>query len=750
MRQLYDIKKYSGGAQDSTKTLNMRKFLSLTAALGLTFIACSSMQRNPAGDRAPSSRSPSAHLDENRKIDCSDPSYVNEPAEFNLLFRRYLGVLDDSLENYMSGASSAAQKARLKASFLRARERYRWEILHYVSTRDPKSCFTPELDVMTVCAQVNMSRKFETVNGALKLQLANGFDLVRPRALSSTGYLSSWKLTYRKDPNQIAAVLSDKDGDGFIDHWLFAGKLRSKVTTSTREFLGVSWSVEETHYGFDAARQRDLRTTGLGDSLRWMDSGSLCTSMFSDPMRMIGYASKSEAWMLTESIVTRNQIANAAFAGFLTGYQIGTRGAVMGATALAKDTAQGIYVLGKGAAMGVKDIAAALSRRSTYENLHRSLKTFQSNLGDTLAQCYVEHGESLMFALQCTEEKYLRKAVELGGSAASEAQELGAQAVTWARNKIRQCTTVSGNEEAFAECMGQISLLAATSAAGGGIANASSRLALTSTNAGTRILGRAGVLTAEWVIDPIGIGTFGTTQFSRLSAAIKRVQRDLPKLTEADQLAIRKYLEDVGAHTLRADGTPPPRLTDEVIGRLRSAGGWNERDLAALVRGALDDMPPKVRQVRDELSLVSHHGVRHSPSVVHDTLMKINRLPEGPQRDFALDVVRQLAPTALEDVVRRNTTLALIDNAYRLFAKDPSFILDPDRLAKSINTWDTPALESVLRTFSESADDLSRNSSKNAREALEASFRRNGSSRQSLAHWMGCLFEVCVRTGGAR
>jgi hypothetical protein len=708
------------------------------------------MQRNPASDRAPSSRSPSAHLDENRKIDCSDPAYANEAAEFNLLFRRYLGVLDDTLEARMQSAGNASQKARMKESFLRARERYRWEILHYVSTRDAKSCFTPELDVMTVCTQVNLSRKLEAVNGGLRIPLANGFDLIRPRSVPQPGYAPIWKLTYRKDPNQVGAVLTDRDGDGFIDHWLLAGKLRPKVTSSTREFLGISWTVEETHYGIDAARQKDLHTTPLGDTLRWMDSGSLCTSMFSDPMRMIDYASKSESWMATESVVTRNQIANAAFGGFLTGYQIGTRGFVMGATALAKDTAQGIYVLGKGAAMGVKDIAAALSRRSTYESMHRSLKTFQSNLGDTLARCYMDHGESLVFALQCTEEKYLRKAAELGGSAASEAQELGAQAVTWARNKLRQCTTVSGNEEAFAECMGQISLLAASSAAGGGIANASSRLALTSTNAGTRILGRAGVLTAEWVIDPIGIGTFGTTQFSRLSAAIKRVQRDLPKLAEADQLAIRKYLEEVGAHTLRADGTPPPRLDPAVSARLRASGAWNERDLAALVRGALDDVTPKVRQVRDELSLISHQGVRHSPATIHDTLLKVSRLPEGPQRDFALDVVRRLSPAALEDTVRRNTTLALVDNAYRLFAKDPAFVLDPDRLATAINTWDTPALESVLRTFSESADDLVRNSSKSAREVLETSFRRNGTSRESLTTWLGCIFDVCVRTGGVR
>lgn len=726
----------------------MRKILSLAATLGLTFIACSGM-RHPAGDRAPSSRSPSAHLEENRKIDCSDPAYANEASEFALLFRRYVNVLDDTLTARLSDAGSASQRARLKESFLRARERYRWEILHFVSTRDPKSCLPPELDLMTVCTQVNLPRKLSTEDGALKVQLANGFDLVRPRS-STHGYTPAWKLTYRKDPTQVAATLSDQDGDGFIDHWFLSGKLRPKVTTSTREFLGMSWTVEETHYVFDAAKQRDLRRTPLGDTLRLMDSGSLCTSMFSDPIRMLDYASKNEAWMATEAIVTRNQIANAAFAGFLTGYQVGTRGVVMGASTLAKDTAQGIYVLGKGAAMGVKDISHALSRRSTYESLHRSLKAFQSNLGDTLAQCYLENGESLVFALQCTEEKYLRKAAELARAGASQAHELGAQAVTWARNKIRQCTTVSGNEEAFAECMGQISLLAGTSAAGGGLANASSRLALTSTNTGTRILGRAGVLTAEWIIDPIGVGTFGTTQFSRLSAAVKRVQRDLPRLSEADQLAIRKYLEETGAHTLRADGTPAPRLDPGVVSRLRAAGSWNERDLAALIRGALDDVPARVRQVRDELSLISHQGVRHSPATVYDTLLKISRIPEGPQRDFALDVVRRLVPSALDDSVRRNTTLSLIDNAYRLFAKDPAFRLDADRLAKAINSWESPALEAVLRTFSESADDLARNSSMGAREALEASFRRNGSSRETLAHWMGCIFEVCVSTGGVR
>jgi hypothetical protein len=726
-----------------------RKNLSLTVVLASALMSCSGLQQGGVG-RAPDSRSPSALLEEKRKINCSDPAYARETDEFSSLFRRYLGVLDDTLLMRLSQERDPAQKARVRKSFLERREQYRWEILHYVSTRDSKTCFTPDLDIMNVCAQLHSPKKLVWDRGGLKIPLKNGFDLVRTKKFGEASYSNAWKLVPRKDATQIAAMLSDRDNDGFIDDVYLAGKLTQKTSLSSRNFFGISWDIEETDYGFSAGVRQNLYDTELGDALRYMDSGSLCSGVFGSPERVLERASLGQGWVASEAVVTRGQIASAAWSGFLSGYQVGTRGAVIGAVELAKGTAQGIYVLGKGAIMGVGSIARALSRESTYQSVFQAFRSYQNQLGDTLASCYLESGESLLFALECTESHYLKRASELGAQGASRAKDLGAQLVAWTRKKIQQCTTVSGNEESFAECMGQLSFLSLSSAAGGGVANVSSRLALTSTNAGARILGRAGVIAAEWLIDPIGLGTLGVSKVNRLSATLKRVQKDLPKLAPADELALRSYLEELSAHALRGVESAPPRLDPLINEQLKKAGAWEAQDLAALMRGALDDVSAPIRKVRDELSLVTEQGVRHSPAAVEATLLRVAQIPAGAHQDFALSVVRRLAPRTLSDPIRRNTTVSLIDRAYQVFSRQKEFALDPDRLARAINSWDPAAIEAVERTFVESAEELARNPSRSMREVLESELGRRGRTRDSITQWMGCVFDICARAGGVR
>jgi|GEM_PF-4152205 len=677
------------------------------------------------------------------KLLCDTGEGANIKKEIQTLTLDYLSNLNESGRAAASPKTSAQREA--------AREYSKVRLMQIMNEYDAASCFQGIAALSSLCPQLQSDKRIQAADASQQL-LGDGFKMMRKQIKTSSGLsYGAWQILA---PNgDIAGFAADKNRDGFVDYVALAGKYSNgaNTTSSDRNVKGMDWSIKESNGGISKMIEIDLLKEPYASSFGG-DAVDRCLDAPGNPATIVSLAAKEHNWKASDTVITNSTILAAAGLGGWEGLQKGARGATVGINAAADSTAHGLKTLFWDLPSGaVKMFSDPAKRDQLFAGINNAMAKLGAAPVEAWNQCLKETNNKFLESMNCFNNKVKSGAVKgldatwnVGGKIASA---IGSQ--------IKKCWTEEGAEyqggEYFAQCMGQISFYAATSAAGGGMVKAGTEIALKGGKL-AQASGRALAITGEWAVDQTGLATLGPNKLQKLGDVVKSTRNEAgqlidsgAKLDRVESQKINSYMNDYARHVSNPARHPAPVLDSSILKKVNAADPKAVERWQANVADAVGTVSPKYRSTADEiLASAAYKDAKKSGQKVPSSeeitnlMKKIEKNSTIADKDVALDVVKKLKPEKIGDAVAQNSNLNFIKEMTDFHSKNGLGPVDADSVAKTINEWSPDAIDGLKQTLADANRIMRENPLESHARAVESVLKKKGATREQIMAVLPC------------